>query len=290
LLFAAFHQGVKIMAIKASEVNTSAVDVLHLSKRFGRSRRRLPWLKAGTDKLALDRVSLQVDRARITGILGANGSGKSTLIRVLATLLTPDAGTAAVFGYDVVTEAAAVRRHINRVSVEASFFKEMSPWENMLYAARLYGSGGEGTRARVEATLKRLGLPLDTLDRPMKQLSRGQQQKVAIARSFLTSPSLLLMDEPTTGLDPRSKREVQELVTSIRRDRAATVLLCTHDLQEAEILCDRVIVIDRGRVLAEGTPAELIGRHAGVEGGTLEDAFMRLTGKRLIEDEEEKGE
>jgi ABC-2 type transport system ATP-binding protein len=96
-------------------------------------------------------------------------------------------------------------------------------------------------------------LPLDTLDRPMKQLSRGQQQKVAIARSFLTSPSLLLMDEPTTGLDPRSKREVQELVRSIRHDRGATVLLCTHDLQEAEVLCDRVVVIDRGRMLAEGT-------------------------------------
>jgi ABC-2 type transport system ATP-binding protein len=291
LLFAAFHQGVKFMAIQASQVNSSAVEVVDVTKRFGRSGRR-PLLRrtAKKDKLALDRVSLQVDGARITGILGANGSGKSTLIRILATLLTPDAGRATVFGYDVVTDAAAVRRHINRVSVEASFFKEMSPWENMLYAARLYGSGGEGTRARVEATLERLGLPLDTLDRPMKQLSRGQQQKVAIARSFLTSPSLLLMDEPTTGLDPRSKREVQELVTSIRRDRAATVLLCTHDLQEAEVLCDRVIVIDQGRVLAEGPPAELIRLHAGVEAGTLEDAFMRLTGKRLLEDEEEKDE
>jgi ABC-2 type transport system ATP-binding protein len=279
------------MAIQASQVNSRAVEVVEVSKRFGRSgRRTLLRRTAKKDKLALDRVSLQVDGARITGILGANGSGKSTLIRILATLLTPDAGRATVFGYDVVTEAAAVRRHINRVSVEASFFKEMSPWENMLYAARLYGSGGQGTRARVEATLERLGLPLDTLDRPMKQLSRGQQQKVAIARSFLTSPSLLLMDEPTTGLDPRSKREVQELVTSIRRDRAATVLLCTHDLQEAEVLCDRVIVIDQGRVLAEGTPAELIRWHAGVEAGTLEDAFMRLTGKRLLEDEEEKDE
>jgi ABC-2 type transport system ATP-binding protein len=279
------------MAIQAREVNIRAVEVLDLSKRFGRpGRSRFPWRKGTSAKQALEAVSLQVDRAGITGILGANGSGKSTLIRILATLLTPDGGTATVFGHDVVTEAAAVRRHINRVSVEASFFKEMSPWENMLYAARLYGSGGEGTRGRVEATLERLGLPLDTLDRPMKQLSRGQQQKVAIARSFLTSPSLLLMDEPTTGLDPRSKREVQELVTSIRRDRAATVLLCTHDLQEAEILCDQVIVIDRGRVLAEGTPAELISRNVGVEGGTLEDAFMRLTGKRLLEDEEEKNE
>ncbi|HEY8677167.1 MAG TPA: ABC transporter ATP-binding protein [Candidatus Dormibacteraeota bacterium] len=278
------------MAIQMAELNPIAVEVRDIRKAFGAQRRRLPWNKTRSAKVALDAVSLQVDSGAITGILGANGSGKSTLIRILATLLTPDAGTASVFGYDVVRQAAAVRRHINRVSVEASFFKEMSPWENILYAARLYGSGGEGTRGRVETILERLGLPLDTLDRPMKQLSRGQQQKVAIARSFLTSPSLLLMDEPTTGLDPRSKREVQELVTSIRRDRAATVLLCTHDLQEAEVMCDRVIVLDGGRLLAQGTPKDLIRRHAGRADGSLEDAFMALTGKRLGEDEEEKGE
>jgi len=277
------------MAIKASELNTAAVELHGISKRFGQSGGR-PFgrRKVKKEKLALDRVSLRVDTGRITGILGANGSGKSTLIRILATLMTPDAGTASVFGYDVVAQPDAVRRHINRVSVEASFFKEMSPWENMLYAARLYGSGGKGTRARVETMLERLGLPLDTLDKPMKQLSRGQQQKVAIARSFLTSPSLLLMDEPTTGLDPRSKREVQDLVRSIRRDQAATVLMCTHDLEEAEVLCDRVVVLDQGRVLAEATPAELIRAHAGEVGGSLEDAFMQLTGKRLEEDEEEK--
>jgi len=281
------------MAIHKSELNTAAVEVEGISKRFGetaRPNRLLPWRKAKKPKLALDQVSMRVDTGRITGILGANGSGKSTLIRVLATLMTPDAGTASVFGYDVVRQPDDVRRHINRVSVEASFFKEMSPWENMLYAARLYGSGGAGTRARVEGMLERLGLPLDTLDKPMKQLSRGQQQKIAIARSFLTSPSLLLMDEPTTGLDPRSKREVQELVRTIRRDRAATVLLCTHDLEEAEVLCDHVLVLDQGRVLAEGTPAELIRAHAGEVGGSLEDAFMKLTGKRLEEDEEEKDE
>ena len=277
------------MAIQANAVTTSAVEMQGIVKRFTQPR-RWPFARARTEKLALDRVSLQVERGCIGGILGANGSGKSTLIRILATLLTPDAGTASVFGYDVISQPAEVRRHINRVSVEASFFKEMTPWENMLYAARLYGSGGAGTRKQVVASLERLGLPLDTLDRPMKQLSRGQQQKVAIARSFLTSPSLLLMDEPTTGLDPRSKREVQELVAAIRRDRAATVLLCTHDLQEADVLCDHVVLIDQGRVLAEGTPKDLIRRHASEEGGSLEDVFMRVTGKRLAEDEEEKEE
>src|SRR3989442_8182932 len=224
------------MAMHASELNTAAVEVEDISKRFGDARRPsrlMPWRKVKKAKLALDNVSLHVEVGRSTGIRGANGSGKWTLIRVLATLLTPDEGTASVFGYDVVSQADDVRRHINRVSVEASFFKEMSPWENMLYAARLYGGGGDGTRDRVEAMLERLGLPLDTLDKPMKQLSRGQQQKVAIARSFLTSPSLLLMDQPTTGLDPRCKRAVPGLVRAIPPGSAATVLLCTHDLQEA---------------------------------------------------------
>ncbi len=273
------------MAVLASELNSVAVAMQGVTKRFVSTRRFPLGRKPAVLKLAVDDVSLQMASGRITGILGANGSGKSTLIRILATLLTPDSGTATVFGDDVVRRPADVRRHINRVSVEASFFKEMSPWENMLYAARLYGTGGPGTRDRVERILKRLGLPLDTLDRPLKQLSRGQQQKVAIARSFLTSPSLLLMDEPTTGLDPRSKREVQELVRSIRAEGAATVLLCTHDLEEAEVLCDQVVLMDRGRVLAEGTPQQLVQAHAGPD-GSLEDVFMRLTGKR-IEDEEE---
>src|SRR5438874_7093499 len=176
------------MAIHASELNTAAVEVDGISKRFGeasRPNRLMPWRKVKKPKLALDQVSLHVETGRITGILGANGSGKSTLIRILATLLTPDAGSASVFGYDVVLQPDSVRRHINRVSVEASFFKEMSPWENMLYAARLYGSGGDGTRDRVEAMLERLGLPLDTLDKPMKQLSRGDRKSTRLNSSHV---------------------------------------------------------------------------------------------------------
>ena len=279
------------MVVRAVEhMNKPAVEMRGVSKRFRQSSRGLR-RRAPAEKLALDNVSLEVATGEITGVLGANGSGKSTLIRVLATLLTPDQGSASVFGYDVVRQAAAVRRHINRVSVEAAFFKEMSPWENILYAALLYGSGGAGTRTRVEAVLNRLGLPIDTLDRPMKQLSRGQQQKVAIARSFLTSPSLLLMDEPTTGLDPRSKREVQDLVQVVRGERVATVLLSTHDLAEAEALCDRVVILDGGRVLAEGTPEALCRQYAtNGRVATLEEVFLRLSGKRLDEDVEGEGE
>ena len=262
-------------------MSTPAIEIQGVRKSFQR-RERDPgapwWRRELKDKVALHELDLTVERGGVTGILGPNGSGKSTLIRILATLLTPDAGAARVFGWDVVAEAREVRRHVNRVSVEASFFKELSPWENMLYAARLYGGGEAGTRDRVSAILERLGLPLDTLDQPMKQLSRGQQQKVAIARSFLTAPSLLLMDEPTTGLDPRSKKEVQSMLEMLRAEREVTVLLCTHDMNEAAALCDRVLMMDGGRVLDDGTAEELCRRHSAA---SLEDVFMHLTGKTL---------
>jgi len=188
-----------------------------------------------------------------------------------------------------VAEPLSVRRHINRVSVEAAFFKELSPWENLLYAARLYGGGMSWTRSRVVEILERLGLPEATIDQPMKQLSRGQQQKVAIARSFLTAPSLLLMDEPTTGLDPRSKKEVQELLGVLKAEREVTVLLCTHDMDEAAELCDRVLMMDGGQVLADGSPEELCRVHAaGEPNATLEQVFMNLTGKSFALAEEKE--
>ena len=269
-------------------MNVHAIEIQGVRKAFRRREREAGapwWRREWKDKVALHELDLTVERGGVTGVLGPNGSGKSTLIRILGTLLTPDAGTARVFGWDVVTEARQVRRHVNRVSVEAAFFKELSPWENMVYAARLHGTAGGGMRARVVQILDQLGLPADTIDQPMKQLSRGQQQKVAIARSFLTAPSLLLMDEPTTGLDPRSKREVQAVLESLRAEREITVLLCTHDMDEAAALCERVLMLDGGRVLADGSPVDLCRAH-GTD--NLEDVFMHLTGKTLEVDELEE--
>src|SRR3977135_3652601 len=275
-------------------MSTTAIEIHGIRKAFRRREREAGapwWRREWKDKVALHEPDLTVQAGGVTGILGPNGSGKSTLIRILGTLLTPDAGRAMVFGWDVVAEPLAVRRHVNRVSVEAAFFKELSPWENMLYAARLYGRGATGTRERVVEILATLGLAPDTLAQPMKQLSRGQQQKVAIARSFLTAPSLLLMDEPTTGLDPRSKKEVQTLLQMLRGEREVTVLLCTHDMDEAAELCDRVLMMDAGRVLADGTPDELCRRYAqDGRPSTLEDVFMLLSGKSLQRDEEEESE
>ena len=271
---------------------TPAVELQGVSKSFGARRpmARL-WPRAprdSTSKIALAELDLEILPGQVTGVIGLNGSGKSTLIRILATLLEPDTGRARVFGYDVVAQPLEVRRHINRVSVEAAFFKEMSPWENLSYSARLYG--GPAERERVVGILAGLGLPHEVIDRPMKQLSRGQQQKVAIARSFLTTPSLLLMDEPTTGLDPRSKREVQALLARLRQEREVTVVLCTHDLDEAEALCDRVIMLHDGRLLADGTPRDLCLRHGDGNDATLEDVFLKLSGRSLEDDELERVE
>ena len=275
-------------------MTAAAIELQGVTKAFRRRERAAGapwWRRSWKDKVALHELDLVVQAGGVTGILGPNGSGKSTLIRILGTLLTPDAGKAMVFGWDVVSQPLSVRRHVNRVSVEAAFFKELSPWENMLYAARLYGGGEQGTRKRVMEILDKLGLPLDTVDQPMKQLSRGQQQKVAIARSFLTAPSLLLMDEPTTGLDPRSKKEVQGLLQMLRAEREVTVLLCTHDMDEAAALCDRVLMMDEGRVLADGSPEELVRLYAnGNEAATLEDVFMHLTGKAFAGEGEEETE
>lgn len=244
---------------------------------------------ASSTVVAVDRISFQVERGEIFGILGPNGSGKSTLVRLIATLLLPDSGQITVFGHDVVREEMAVRRLINRVSVEASFFKKLSAMENLLYGARLYGLDGRQARERALQILTRLGLKQEEVFQPMEEMSRGMQQKVAIARAFLTQPVLLLLDEPTTGLDPRSKREVQAFVRELRDSHDATILLTTHDMQEADALCDRIAIIDDGRIVALDTPGALKARVGKANGHdvTLEDVFMELTGKTLRVEEEE---
>ncbi len=229
---------------------------------------------------ALRGVGFSVEAGEIYGILGPNGSGKSTLIRILATLLLPDAGRAQVLGYDVVRQSHKVRELIHRVSTEAAFFKKLSPLENLLYGARLYGVPGRRVIRRARALLAELGIPPERQNRPMEQLSRGQQQKVAVARALLIPPPVLLLDEPTTGLDPRSKLDVQRLVLGLREKEGTTVLLTTHDMEEADRLCDRVAILDEGRLVAEGTPLELKEQvRTNGKPVSMEDVFFALTGK-----------
>jgi len=260
-----------------------AVEVEHLTKVFRRrdrkagrfARRRLP---------ALNDVTFRIARGECVAILGQNGSGKSTLVRLLSTLLLEDDGKARIFGHDAFREARTIRRLVNRVSVEASFFKKMSAQENLSYAARFYGMTPSQTRTAIPDILQKVGFPPDRRTESMQNLSRGMQQKVALARALLTSPVLLLLDEPTTGLDPRSKLEVQDFIREVRRTHDATILLCTHDMAEAEVLADRIGLLDRGRLLFLEPVAD-VKRRYGVQ--TLEQAFFAATGREYVEDEGE---
>jgi len=264
---------------------------VHEAYKVFRKKRRWSLRRSQRDEdsakqvVAVDRVSFNVHRKEIFGVLGPNGSGKSTLVRLIATLLLPDGGSVTLFGHDVVREAMAVQRLINRVSVEASFFKKLSPMENLLYGARLYGLDARSIRRDIVTILTRFDIKKRDIYQPLEEMSRGMQQKVAIARALLTRPAVLLLDEPTTGLDPRSKREVQSVVKEMRDQEGTTILLTTHDMVEAEVLCDRIAILDAGKIVALDTPAALRAMVPPTNGRptTLEDVFLNLTGKKLVE-------
>ena len=265
-----------------STASVPALLVQSVTKRFNVSSKKDP-------VVAIADVSLRLERGGTIGILGANGSGKSTLIRLVSGLLTLDEGRVEVFGHDIEREEMAVKRLINRVSVDAAFFKKLSPMENLLFAARLYGIDSKFARAETVRITERLGIAEKRLGRPVEQMSRGMQQKIAIARALLTSPTLLLLDEPTTGLDPRSKLDVQTFIEEIRGSHDASIVLTTHDLDEAERLCDEIVVLNDGRIVAQGSPdalMRLVAERHGQE-PTMHNVFMTYTGRSLDEDVEE---
>jgi len=252
-------------------VREPALELVGVQKSFRKRR--------GEVVRALDSVTLSVGRGEVVGILGPNGSGKSTLVRVVSTLVVPDAGQVRVFGLDAVKKAKQVQRSMNRVSVEASFFKKLSAMENLLYGAKLYGVTSAEARPRIAEILDNIGFEKKRALEPMEHLSRGMQQKIALARALLTSPILMLLDEPTTGLDPRSKKDVQVFVERIKAEHDSSILLCTHDMGEAEELCDRVGIMMDGKIVALDTPEGLKRRYA--RNGTvptLEETFMAATG------------
>lgn len=270
-------------------MSNPALQCKGVSKYF--FKKRFPGSKGNGQKnpvtVAVADINLEVASQETLGVVGPNGSGKSTLIRLISTLLYPDSGTILVFGHDVVKEARIVKTMINRVSVEASFFKKLSALENLSYGAKLYGITGNAMRKEVFRILDRIGFSRTRVNEPMGNLSRGMQQKVALARALLTAPVLMLLDEPTTGLDPRSKKDVQEFIREIRQEHGATTILCTHDMDEAEKLCDRVAFLIEGRVVALDTPSNLIkayspdGREVDLEG-----VFMEITGRSLAEEKD----
>jgi ABC-2 type transport system ATP-binding protein len=265
-------------------LSVPAVEVCGLRKTF--RRKQGSGLRARKKPVpALHGLDFRIERGECVAILGQNGSGKSTLVRLLSTLLLHDGGTAHVFGHDVFKQPREVQRLVNRVSVEASFFKRLSSIENLSYASRFYGLTPSTTKESIPAVLRKVGFPMERANESMEDLSRGMQQKVALARALLTSPVLLLLDEPTTGLDPRSKLEVQDFIREVRRIHDATILLCTHDLDEAEALAERVGILDKGRLI-DLAPADELKRRYGA--ATLEEAFFAATGKSFEDEPEEE--
>ncbi len=272
---------------KSDNGSRHAIEVRHLKKIF-RKRQRQHFLKyKSTEEWAVNDISFEVAHGETYGVLGPNGSGKSTLVRILSTLLIPDSGEVRLFGYKLPEEEREVRWRIGRVSVDAAFYKRLSPRENLLYTARLYALNPKQAEKRAFEILERLGMESRRFSDPLEEMSRGMQQKISIARALMINPPMLLLDEPTTGLDPQSRRDVQRFLEELRAEEGTTILLTTHDMAEAERLCARIGFIAKGKIVAEGT-AEDLRRQAGA--ATFEDAFIKLTGEDLSKDQERGGE
>src|SRR5690606_28278485 len=238
-----------------------AIETIGLVKTFGATR-------------AVDGIDLAVRRGTVYGLLGPNGAGKTTTIRVLATLLRPDAGTARVLGHDVVREPEAVRARIGLTGQFASLDEDLTGRENLVLLGRLHGLGWRGARDRADELLSAFDLDA-AADRRVRTYSGGMRRRLDIAASLLVTPELLFLDEPTTGLDPRSRNQVWDIVRAIAAE-GTTVLLTTQYLEEADRLADRLAVIDHGRVIAEGTSSDL---KASV-GGNVLHLRLQASGRR----------
>jgi ABC-2 type transport system ATP-binding protein len=221
---------------------SNAIETTGLVKSFGATR-------------ALDGVDLRIREGSVYGLLGPNGAGKTTTIRILATLLKPDAGTATVLGHDVVHEAGVVRRKVSLTGQYASVDEDLTGHENLVLVGRLLGLSWSQSKQRAAELLEAFGLA-EAAGRQVLTYSGGMRRRIDIAASLVTIPELLFLDEPTTGLDPRSRNQVWELVRRIAAE-GTTVLLTTQYLDEADRLAERLAVVDHGRVIAEGTSREL---------------------------------
>ncbi|MGC9410237.1 ATP-binding cassette domain-containing protein [Streptomyces sp. DZ1-3] len=252
----------------STHTSDPAIETAGLVKTFGDTR-------------AVDGVDLSVPAGTVYGVLGPNGAGKTTTVKMLATLLRPDAGEARVFGRDVVREADEVRSRVSLTGQYASVDEDLTGTENLVLLGRLLGHGKAAARERGEQLLAAFGLT-DAAAKQVKHYSGGMRRRIDIAASILNTPDLLFLDEPTTGLDPRSRNQVWDIVRAVVA-QGTTVLLTTQYLDEADQLASRIAVIDKGKVIAEGTKGEL---KASVGAGSvhlrLRDAEERPEAERLL--------
>ncbi|MBS1261290.1 MAG: ABC transporter ATP-binding protein NatA [Calditrichaeota bacterium] len=241
------------------------IEVRNLSKVFAdRKRGRIR---------AVDNISFDVNRGEIFGLLGTNGAGKTTTLRMLATILTPSAGTAVVAGHDVVHEPAAVRAKIGYLTGDTNLYTRLTPREMLRYYGSLFSLGRDELRSAINQVSERFGLH-EFIDTKIGKLSTGQRQRVSIARAVLQRPELMIFDEPTAGLDPVGARHIVEFIRENRRG-GQTLLFSTHYLREAEKLCDRLAVMHEGTIRASGTLAEILAQTGA---GDIEQAFFALAG------------
>ncbi len=246
--------------------STTAGDVVVATKALTRKF---------ADFTAVDSVSLEVMQGEIFGLIGPNGAGKSTLIKMLTTLLPPTAGSATIAGFDVILQAADVRRHIGYVPQMLSADGSLTGFENLLLSAKLYGVPRQERRERIERALAHMGLA-EVAHHLASQYSGGMLRRLEIAQSLLHRPPVLFLDEPTVGLDPAAREAVWERVLELRDRFRRTMIVTSHHLDEINEFCDRIAVINRGRIAVVGSPAEL--KSAVGPDATLDDVFMRFTG------------
>ena len=247
----------------------NAIEVHDIVKTFG-------------DFTAVNGITFEVKAGEIFGLLGPNGAGKSTLIRMMVTLLTPTSGTATINGFDVVNKSDDVRRSIGVIPQAMTSDLELTVYENLLIFAKLYGVPRE-TRTRLIAELLEAVELTQWADKPVKNLSGGMRRRVEIARGLVHEPRVFFLDEPTTGLDPVSRTAVWMMLQKIKSKRDLTVLITTHYMDEADKLCDRIAIVDHGRLVALDSPdalkASIPGRAADTV--TLDDVFVHYTGHDL---------
>ncbi len=252
---------------EAAQAQPPAIETKGLTKQFG-------------DLLAVADVTLAVAAGEVFGLIGENGAGKTTLVKMLTTLLPPSSGSGFVAGFDIVSQAAEVRRHIGYVPQLLSVDGSLTGYENMLLSARLYATPHRDREARIREALAAMGLA-EAADRLVQYYSGGMIRRIEIAQSMLHRPSVLFMDEPTVGLDPLARDAVWEHVRDLRHRFGMTMLLTTHYLDEADSLCDRIAIMNRGRVVAMGSPRELkalVGPQA-----TLDQVMEKLVGGETAE-------
>ncbi len=246
----------------------NAIEVRDIVKKFG-------------EFTAVSGISFNVKDGEIFGLLGPNGAGKSTLIRMMVTLLPPTSGTAVINGFDVIKKADDVRRSIGVIPQAMTSDLELTVYENLLIFAKLYGVPRE-TRTRLIAELLEAVELTQWADKPVKNLSGGMRRRVEIARGLVHEPRVFFLDEPTTGLDPVSRTAVWEMLRKIKSQRDLTVLITTHYMDEADKLCDRIAIVDHGKLVALDTPARLKASIPGAsERTTLDDVFVHYAGRDL---------